>query len=53
MPTEDEDESRDKWVDCQATIVKVEDGRYLVHSNVRLPESSTQWFPSMCMCRAA
>ena len=32
MPTENEAENRDEWVDQQATVVKVEDDRYLIHS---------------------
>ena len=46
MPTENEGENRDEWVDRQATIVKVEDSRYLVHSNVGPTDFSAQWFPA-------
>ena len=41
MPTEVEGETKDEWIDRQATIVKVEDNRYLVHSNVGPSEEST------------
>ena len=44
MPTEDEEETRDKWVDRLATVIRVEDDRYLMHSNVRATDVSTQWF---------
>ena len=43
MPTDVEDETKDEWIDRQATIVKVEGGRYLVHSNVGPSEESTRW----------
>ena len=52
MPTEDEEETRDEWVDRQATVVKVEDDRYLVHSNVRPTDVSAQWFLAMRMRKA-
>ena len=52
MPTEDEEETRDKWVDCQATIVKIEDDQYLIYSNIRPTDASTQWFPAMCVHKA-
>ena len=42
MLTEDEDEMRDEWIDRQATIVKVEEGRYLMHFNVGPSEESTR-----------
>ena len=42
MPTEDEEEFRDEWVDRQAVIVRVEDDRYLVHTRVGPTEESTQ-----------
>ena len=41
MLTEVEGETKDEWIDRQATIVKVEEGRYLVHFNIRLVEEST------------
>ena len=53
MPTEDEEETRDKWVDHQATVVKVKDDRYLVHSNVRASDVPARWFPSTRVRRAA
>ena len=41
MLTEIDGETKDEWIDRQATIVKVEDNRYLVHSNVGPSEEST------------
>ena len=52
MPTEDEGETRDECIDRQATIVKIEEGRYLVHFNVGPSEESTRWFPSTLARRA-
>ena len=52
MPTEGNDETRDEWIDRQATIVKVEEGHYLVHFNVGPAEESTRWFPSTRVRRA-
>ena len=53
MLTEIEGENKDEWIDRQATIVKVEDSRHLMHSKVRPSEESTRWFPSTCVRRAA
>ena len=52
MLTEDKEEMRDKWVNHQATIVKIEDDQYLIYSNIRLTDASTQWFPAMHICKA-
>ena len=52
MPTEDEDETRDEWIDRQATIVKVEQGRYLVQLNIGPSGPTTRWFPSTHVRRA-
>ena len=44
MLTKDKEETRDKWVNCQVTIIKVKDDCYLIHSNVGPTDVSTQWF---------
>ena len=49
MLTEDEDKKRNEWVERQATIVRIEDDRYLIHSNVGPAEESTRWLPAVCM----
>ena len=41
MMTEVKGETKDKWIDRQATIVKIEDNQYLVHSNIGPSEEST------------
>ena len=46
MLTEVEGETKDKWIDRQVTIIKIEDNRYLMHSNICPSEESTQWFLS-------
>ena len=52
MPTEVEGDTKDEWIDRQATIVKIEDSWYLMHSNVGPLEESTRWFLSMRVHRA-
>ena len=53
MLTEVEGETKDEWINWQATIVQVKEGRYLVHSNVRLSEESTRRFLLTHVRRAA
>ena len=54
MLTKDEEEMRDKWVNHQATVIKVEDNSdcYLMHSNIRATDVSTQWFLATCVHKA-
>ena len=51
MLIENEGDTRDKWIDRWATIVKVEDHRFLIHSKAdRSVSEQVEWFESAHVC---
>ena len=52
MPTEIEGETKDEFIDRRATIVKVEDNQFLVHSDAGPSEELVRWFESARIRRA-
>ena len=52
MPTEIDGETRNEWIDQRATIVKVEVGRYFVHTEADLDDGKVAWYEAARVRRA-